>query len=220
MITRRLNQALGTVRVATLLALSPPRLFAAIGKQDWYSHSHRHWIDEQVFRAGDRVLEIGCGTGALTAYLAESGYRATGLDRSPDMIRLARKAHPQLELCVGDATVLPYDDNAFDAVVAASVVNVVADPKPVLSEMRRVCTPGGNVSVLVPSTDFTDQDLDALIQTLGLTGFSQAAITKWHRNSPKTSRSQLETLLRSVDLEPAVTHSYLDGMLIAATATA
>ena len=48
--------------------------------------------------------------------------------------------------------------------------------------------------------------------------FSQAALTKWHRGPTKTSRSQLETLFRSVGLQPTVTRSYLDGMLLAATA--
>lgn len=210
----------GVVEVETLLADSPPRFFAAIGGLDWYSRSHEHWIDEQGFRAGDRILEIGCATGALTAYLADRGYRVTGLDRSSNMIRRARNDHPHLDLSVGDATLLPYDNNAFDAVVAASVINIVADAEAVLSEMHRVCAPAGTVSVLVPSTDFTDEDLDAFIETSGLTGFSQAALTKWHRSAPKTSKSHLETLLRSVDLEPAVTRSYLDGMLIAATAPA
>ena len=215
-----LDKAPGTVEVETLLADSPPRFFAAISGLDWYSRSHRHWIDEQGFRAGDRVLEIGCATGALTAYLADRGYRVTGLDRSSNMIRRARNDHPHLDLSVGDATLLSYNDDAFDAVVAASVINIVADPEAVLSEMHRVCAPAGTVSVLVPSTDFTDEHLDALIETLGLTGFSQAALTKWHRSAPKTSRSHLEALFRSVGLEPAITHSYLDGMLIAATATA
>ena len=63
----------------------------------------------------------------------------------------------------------------------------------------------------IPSTDFTDDDLDALIETLGLTGFSQAALTKWHRAATKTSRSQLETLLRSVDLEPRTARSNRHG---------
>ncbi len=219
-IPRRLNRALGTAAVEALLATSEPRLFAAIGELDWYARSHRHWIDEQVFRAGDRVLEVGCATGALTAYLADGGYHATGLDRSNDMIRRASHDHPHLDLCVGDATSLPYDDNAFDAVVAASVINVVPDAKQVLSDMHRVCTPGGTISVLVPWTGFTDGDLDTLIETLGLAGFSEAVLTKWHRGPPKTSRSQLETLFRSVDLEPDVTRKYLDGMLIAATASA
>jgi len=219
-IPRRLNRALGTAAVEALLATSQHRLFAAIGDLDWYARSHRHWIDEQVIRAGDRVLEVGCATGALTAYLADRGYRVTGLDRSNDMIRRARNDHPDLDLCVGDATSLPYDDNAFDAVVAASVINVVPDAQQVLAEMHRVCTPGGTISVLVPSTGFTDEDLDTLIETLGLTGFSEAALTKWHRGPQKTSRPRLETLFRSVDLESVVTHRYLDGMLIAATAPA
>jgi len=218
MIRRRLNRALGTVEVATMLAHSQPRFFAAIGELDWYSRSHRNWIDEQAFRAGDRVLEVGCATGTLTDYVASSGCRVTGLDRSPDMIRRARNDHPHLDLRVGDATSLPYDDGAFDAVVAASVINIVADARLVLSEMHRVCAPGGTISVLVPSTEFTDEDHDALIETRGLTGFSRAALTKWHRAAPKTSKSQLEALLRSVDLEAAIIRSYLDGMLFAATA--
>jgi ubiquinone/menaquinone biosynthesis C-methylase UbiE len=206
--------------VEALLAHDQPGLFAAIGELDWYSRSHRHWIDKQSFRAGDRVLEVGCATGALTAYLADNGFRATGLDRSSAMIARAKKDHPHVDVLVGDATLLPYDDNAFDGVVAASVINVVADAKPVLSEMHRVCAPGGTLSVLVPSATFTDEDLDVLIKTRGLTGFSQAALTKWHRSAPKTSSSQLDTLFRSVDLEPTVTRAYLDGMLIAATSTA
>ncbi len=217
---RKLDRVRGAARVETLLTHDQPGFFAAIGELDWYLGSHRRWIDELGFRAGDRVLEVGCATGALTAYLADIGCRVTGLDRSDDMIRRARNDHPHLDLAVGDATLLPHDDNAFDAVVAASVINVVPDAKLVVSEMQRVCAPGGTVSVLVPSTDFTDQDLDALIETLGLTGFSQAALTKWHRSAPKMSRSQLETLLRSVDLEPVTTSSYLNEMLRAATATA
>ena len=127
MIPRRLNRALGTVAVEALLATSQSRLFAAIGELDWYASSHRHWIDDQRFRAGDRFLEIGCATGTLTTDMAASGCRVTGLDRSNDMIRHARIDHPQLDLCCGDARALPFDDDVFDAVVAASVINVVPD---------------------------------------------------------------------------------------------
>jgi len=217
---RKLDRVRGVARVETLLAHDQPGLFAAIGELDWYSGSHRRWINDQVFRAGDRVLEVGCATGALTAYLADIGCRVTGLDRSDDMIRRGRNDHPDLDLRVGDATLLPHDNDAFDAVVAASVINVVPDARLVLSEMGRVCAPGGTVSVLVPSTDFSDDDLNALIVTLRVTGFSEAALSKWHRSAPKMSASQLESLFRSADLEPVTTSSYLNGMLQAATATA
>lgn len=218
MTVSRRDRDAGAARVEELLANDQPTLFTAIGDLDWYARSHRHWIDEQIFRAGEHVLEVGCSTGALTAYLSGRGHRVTGLDRSSDMIRRARSDHPDLDLCVGDAASLPYDHDAFDAVVAASVINVVPDAKQVLSEMHRVCTPGGTISVLVPSTDFTDDDLDTLVETLGLTGFSEAALAKWHRGPPKMSWPKLEALFRRVDLESVVTRRYLDGMLIAATA--
>jgi len=202
-----------------MLAHDQPGLFAAIGELDWYSGSHRHWIDDQDLHAGNRVLEVGCATGALTSYLAGNGYRVIGLDSSAAMIARSGSDHPQLEFVVGDATSLPYDDNAFDAVVAASVINVVPDAKEVLSEMHRVCTPGGTISVLVPSTGFTDEHRDTLSETLGLTGFSEAALTKWHTGPPKMSSPQLERLFGCVGLAPITARRYLDGMLIAASAT-
>lgn len=220
MIPRRLSRGLGTAAVDTLLAASRPRFFAAIAALDWYARAHEQWIDELALGDGDRVLEVGSGTGALTSQMSDCGYRVTGLDLSQAMIRRANKNHPYLDFRLGDATSLPYDDDTFDAVVAASVVNVVANAKQVLSEMRRVCKPGGIVSVLVPSTGFTDNDLNALIESLGLTGFSEAALTRWHRGPPKTSGLHLRTVLESVDLKPVGTHTYLDGMLVTATAPA
>jgi ubiquinone/menaquinone biosynthesis C-methylase UbiE len=214
----RLSHTLGAKEVENMLANDQPRFFATMGELDWYSRSHRHWIDDLDLRVDDRVLEVGCATGSLTSYLAGSGLRVTGLDRSRKMIDRARADHPQLNLSVGDATALPYDDDAFDAVVAASVINVVDDPKQVLSEMHRVCVPGGTVSILVPSSDFTDEHLEALIEKLGLKGFSQAALMKWHRGPIKKSRTQLKDLFRSVNLKPVVTHTYLEGMLLGVSA--
>jgi len=219
MMGRKADRVRGAVRLEALLARDQPGLFAAIGELDWYSGSHRRWIDDQGFRAGDRVLEVGCATGALTAYLADIGCSVTGLDRSDDMIRRARNDHPHLDLLVGDATLLPYDNHAFDGVVAASVINVVPDPEVVLTEMQRVCTPGGTVSVLVPSADFFDNNLDALVETLELRGFSEAVLSKWHRSAPKMSPVQLERLCHSAHLESVTTRSYLEGMLLAVTAT-
>lgn len=201
------------------MAHDQPGLFAAIGALDWYARSHRHWIDDQAVRSGDRVLEVGCATGALTAYLAGRGYRVTGLDRSGDMIARARNDHADLEFRVGDATSLPYDDKAFDAVVAASVVNVVDQPQLVVSEMNRVCASGGTVSVLAPAAGFSDADLDSVIKTLGVAGFSDAALRTWHGSARKMSRSYLEALFRGVGLGSVTIHSYLSGMLIAASAT-
>lgn len=214
------NQNSGVEEVERLLADDQPGLFAAIGELDWYASSHRSWVDGLRLRPGSRVLEIGCATGVLTAYLDDSGYNVTGLDRSDDMIHRARNDHPRLDLLVGDAQSLPHDNGAFDAVIAASVINVVPDATLVLSEMQRVCVPGGTVSVLVPSAGFTDRDLDDLVETLGVTGFSEAALTKWHQGPAKMSKQQLEALMRSAGFASTVTRRYLDGMLTAASGTA
>jgi SAM-dependent methyltransferase len=219
MMGKKIDNVRGAARVAALLADDQPTLFAEIGELDWYAGSHRSWIDDLGVRAGDSVLEVGCATGALSAYLDGIGGRVTGLDNSDDMITRGRQDHPGLNLVVGDATSLPYDDGAFTVVVAASVINVVPDAELALSEMHRVCAPGGVLSVLVPAAGFSGGDLDNLIDTLGPTGFSKAALTKWHTGPPKMSPSQLESLLGSVGIEAVATRSYLNGMLLATTGT-
>ncbi len=220
MTRRRPDGARGAAQVEALLAESPPRFFAALGALDWYARSHRDWLDAMDLPVGGLVLEIGCATGSLTAYLADRGHRVVGLDRSDEMIRHARDDHPHLEFQVADATSLPYDDATFDAVVAASVVNVVEDPAAVIDEMRRVTVPGGTVGILVPEAGFTDGDLDALVEELGLTGFSRAALTKWHRSARKVERSRVEELLRAAGLDRVLTRSHLAGMLVGGAGTA
>src|SRR3954463_6999768 len=58
---------------------------------------------------GERVLDLGCGTGDLTAQLAERGARVIGLDASVEMVDEARRKHPTLDFVVGDGQELPYD---------------------------------------------------------------------------------------------------------------
>jgi SAM-dependent methyltransferase len=104
-------------------------------------------------QAGDRVLDLGCGTGELTRALAKEGIRATGCDISPQMLR--RAAH-EPGGCADWVQVepswrtLPFTSAAFDAVVAASVLEYVAEPAAVLAECARVVRPGGVVLFTVP----------------------------------------------------------------------
>jgi len=104
-------------------------------------------------QAGDRVLDLGCGTGELTRALAKGGLRATGCDISPQMLR---RAASERGGCAGwvqlepDWRALPFTSAAFDAVVAASVLEYVAEPAAVLAECARVVRPGGVVLFTVP----------------------------------------------------------------------
>ena len=90
---------------------------------------------------GGSLLDVGCGTGALTAALAERGWQATGVDVSADMLERARARG--LAVVQADATALPFDDDAFDAVVSIWTHTDVDDFAAVVREIARVLRAGG-----------------------------------------------------------------------------
>ncbi len=92
---------------------------------------------------GKAVLDLCCGQGIVTAALAETGAEATGLDFSPAMLALARKAAPGAEFVEGDAMALPFDAGRFDAVTMGFGMLHVPDAGRALAEARRVLKPGG-----------------------------------------------------------------------------
>ena len=104
-------------------------------------------------RPGDRILEVGVGTG-LSLPLYPANVRVTGIDLCPEMLarasaRRRRLGHANVEtLQVMDAEHMDFPDDVFDCVVAMYVASVVPDPARLLSEMKRVCQPGGNIFVL------------------------------------------------------------------------
>jgi ubiquinone/menaquinone biosynthesis C-methylase UbiE len=94
-------------------------------------------------RAGDTLLDVGCGTGAITAALARHGIQATGVDVVPDFVRIARELHPSTAFEVGDAESLPFAAENFTFVTLASVLEHVRDWRLTLAEAARVLAPGG-----------------------------------------------------------------------------
>jgi ubiquinone/menaquinone biosynthesis C-methylase UbiE len=98
-----------------------------------------------------RVLDLGCGDGALAARLAAQGADVTGLDPSHEALARARRQYPALRLATPDVGgTLPFADNSFEAVVCMNVLQHVADTQLLLSEARRVLVPGGHLAVAVP----------------------------------------------------------------------
>lgn len=86
-----------------------------------------------------RVLDIGCGTGALTRKLLDAGMRVTGIDGSPSMLRLAAERLPEAAPLVMGGLPLPFPDGAFDASVLALVLHESDDdPCRILMEALRV----------------------------------------------------------------------------------
>jgi ubiquinone/menaquinone biosynthesis C-methylase UbiE len=94
-------------------------------------------------QAGDTLLDVGCGTGAVTAALGRHGIRATGIDVVPDFVRIARELHPSTAFEVAEAESLPFASESFTFVTLASVLEHVRDWRLTLAEAARVLTPGG-----------------------------------------------------------------------------
>ncbi|MEU9106145.1 methyltransferase domain-containing protein [Streptomyces xanthophaeus] len=101
--------------------------------------------------AGRRILDAGCGAGALSAALRDRGADVTGIDASAGMLALARRRlGDDAALHVVDLRDrLPFDDAAFDDVVASLVLHYLEDWGPTLAELRRVLRPGGRLIVSV-----------------------------------------------------------------------
>ncbi|HSP59595.1 MAG TPA: methyltransferase domain-containing protein [Ornithinimicrobium sp.] len=100
--------------------------------------------------AGQRVLDVGCGTGALTGELVRrvGADRVAGCDPSP-LLEACRARHPGTDLRAGVAEDLPFDDGSCDVALAQLVLHFVTDADRALREMRRVVVPGGRVAVCV-----------------------------------------------------------------------
>src|SRR5687768_14033490 len=109
-------------------------------------------IQRMAIEPGDRVLEVGIGTGInLALYPKEAS--VTGIDYSEEMLekareRMARKGVRNARLLQMDGADLKFADDSFDIVYAPYVISVVPDPVKVAREMRRVCRPGGRVIIL------------------------------------------------------------------------
>ena len=108
--------------------------------------------DEMGIRQGDRVLEVGVGTG-INTLLYPRDCHVTGIDLSGSMLekareRVAREGIRNVRLLEMDAANLTFPDESFDIVYAPYLISVVPDPVQVVREMRRVCKPGGKIIVL------------------------------------------------------------------------
>jgi trans-aconitate methyltransferase len=93
-------------------------------------------------KAGERVLDLGCGTGHLTAAIAAAGAAVVGLDRSAEMLGQARAAYPHLEFVRGDARDFAFDQ-PFDAVFSNATLHWVRPPEAAARCVRDALKPGG-----------------------------------------------------------------------------
>jgi ArsR family transcriptional regulator len=131
---------------------------------------------------GQRVADVGTGTGILAAELARLGLRVIAIDNSARMLdaaraKLAAEGQAEVELRRGEASALPLADGEVDAALAHMVLHYLPSPADAVREMARAVRPGGRV-VLV---DFVRHSHEWMRQELGVAwlGFEPAEIAAW-----------------------------------------
>jgi SAM-dependent methyltransferase len=152
--------------------------------------------------AGARVLDVGTGPGHLAAAAAARGARVTGADLSEGMLAIARRRYPELDFVQADAEDLPFADGAFDAVIAAFVVNHLPEPERAAAEWARV---GGRVALAMWGPEEE-------VAHIGLPTAASAGLDPGFPPGPSAARfadrDELARLLRSAGL----THVTVDDL--------
>lgn len=147
-----------------------------------------------------RVLDVGCGPGALTAELARrvGAERVAGVDPAPQFVAECRRRVPGADVRQGNAEELPWTDDSFDAVLSCLVLAHVRNAEAVTGEMVRVARPGGTVASCM--WDFEEGGMRML-------SIFWAAIREVRpgfertENRAGTGRGQIAELLRAAGLE-------------------
>lgn len=126
-----------------------------------------------------RLLDIGTGTGRVLELLAADADVATGVDRSPEMLRLARgklaaAGNQKADLVQADMRALPFEDASFDTVTMHHVLHFADDPQAVVAEAARVVAPGGKL-ILADYAPHQREDLRSRFQHSRL-GFDEAGL--------------------------------------------
>jgi SAM-dependent methyltransferase len=103
------------------------------------------------FKPGDRIVDLGCGSGVFTDLLRRRGFDAVGLDLSPRLLALARRNYPEVEFFEGDVEQLPFPPASFDGVLLSGIVHHLPDPSRCAAEVFRILRPGGRFIAFDPN---------------------------------------------------------------------
>ena len=169
-------------------------------------------VEHANLQEGDRVLDVGCGTGIVArraaAHIGEQG-TVIGIDINEEMLEVAKTVAsdltPTVEWRQGDATALPFPDEAFDAIFCQQALQFVDDPAVALREMHRVLAPNGRIAVSVLRSLAFNTGYDKLAKALERHAGAEAG-TMMRSPFRGYSREELHALAEDAGFgEPVVT---------------
>lgn len=141
-------------------------------------------------RAGERILDLGCGDGRLTAELATTGAWVTGCDKSAEQIAAAQALG--LDAQVADGAALPFPDRSFDAVLSNAALHWMRDPDAVLKEVARVMKPGSRFVAEMGGAGNVATIIGVLTTAMAHRGQEVASVFPWYFPTPASYRAKLE----------------------------
>ncbi|MEU6713277.1 class I SAM-dependent methyltransferase [Nonomuraea sp. NPDC046802] len=107
-----------------------------------------HTVGPLLVRAcAPRLLDVGCGTGVVTAAALALGAEVTAVDADPGMLELIARRHPYARVRQATLPELPFEDEQFDAIAGNFIINHVSDTAGALKELHRVLRPGGAIAL-------------------------------------------------------------------------
>ena len=145
-------------------------------------------LDLLAPRPGERVLDIGCGDGALTERLVGAGCRVVAIDSSAAQVRAARARG--IDARVADACALHFD-REFDAVFSNAVLHWITDPDAALAGMRRALAPGGRLVAELGGHGCVAAVREALAVVLGRRGIDAESCNPWYFPTVAEYRARL-----------------------------
>lgn len=136
-------------------------------------------VDLLAAKSGERILDLGCGTGTLTAEIAANGAQMVGVDRSAEMIAEARKKFPAIRFEVCDARELQFS-REFDAVFSNAALHWIPEAERVVDGISRALRPGGRFVAEFGGKGNVHQTVSALEAALRQMGIPSIGVNPWY----------------------------------------